>query len=219
MLVNGWRRYLCSGVKPEVITLVLTFIAGIIMWGGFNWAMELSNSEAFCISCHEIRENVYMEYKDTIHYTNRTGVRAICPDCHVPKEWQHMVVRKITATNELFQHFRGTIDTREKFLDRRPYLARLVWKSMKRTDSRECRNCHSFDFMDKTRQNARAGEIHAEATKQGRTCIDCHFGIAHELPTDLLDSEHERFEREEMPCSNCHADMPQVPGDEDWGWE
>jgi nitrate/TMAO reductase-like tetraheme cytochrome c subunit len=50
---------------------------------------------------------VYQEYTDTIHYTNRTGVRATCPDCHVPKDWVHKFVRKIQATNELYHHFKG----------------------------------------------------------------------------------------------------------------
>ncbi len=65
-------------------------VLGVIFWGGFNTAMEATNTEAFCISCHEMEENVYQEYQDTIHYSNRTGVRATCPDCHVPKEWIHM---------------------------------------------------------------------------------------------------------------------------------
>lgn len=217
-LHDAWRRSLCASPKAACITLLLTFLAGIVMWGGFNWAMELTNTEAFCISCHEIRDNVYREYKHTIHYTNRTGVRAVCPDCHVPRDWTHKVIRKITATNELFQHFRRTIDTRDKFLKRRPYLARAVWRSMRRSDSRECRNCHSFDYMDKGRQNARAGEIHLEATKKGWTCMDCHIGIAHELPEELLNTEHERFKQKQIPCSYCHTDMPEVK-DEDWGWD
>lgn len=217
--LDAWRRFLCTSFKIASITLLCTFMAGIFMWGGFNWAMELTNTEAFCISCHEIRDNVYREYKNTIHYNNRTGVRAVCPDCHVPRDWGHKVIRKITATNELFQHFRRTIDTREKFLQRRPYLAKAVWKSMRQSDSRECRNCHSFDYMDKGKQNVRAGVIHLDAVKKGWTCIDCHIGIAHELPEELLNTEHERFEREKIPCSNCHTDMPQVQKDEDWGWD
>ena len=74
---------------------VVGFVAGIIFWGGFNTAMEMTNNEQFCISCHEMEDYVFQEYKDTIHYANRTGVRATCPDCHVPKEWHHKVVRKI----------------------------------------------------------------------------------------------------------------------------
>ena len=56
--------------------LIAGFVSGVIFWGGFNTAMEATNQESFCIGCHEMEENVYQEYKDTIHYSNRTGVRA-----------------------------------------------------------------------------------------------------------------------------------------------
>ncbi|MDN5471877.1 MAG: NapC/NirT family cytochrome c, partial [Enterobacterales bacterium] len=49
--------------------LLLGFVAGIIFWGGFNTGMEMANTEKFCISCHEMRDNVYQEYMDTVHYT------------------------------------------------------------------------------------------------------------------------------------------------------
>lgn len=91
---------------------------------------------------HEMRDNVYEEYVQTVHYNNRTGVRATCPDCHVPKEWIYKVKRKIQATNELYHKALGSIDTREKFEAKRLELARHVWDAMKETDSRECRNCH-----------------------------------------------------------------------------
>ncbi len=162
--------------------LVFGFIAGIIFWGGFNTAMEATNQEAFCIGCHEMEENVYQEYKDTIHYSNRTGVRATCPDCHVPKEWIHKVVRKIQASNELLHKALGTIDTPEKFEAKRLELARHVWQTMKDTDSRECRNCHDFQSMDYTKQGRRSMQQHIKGFDGGQTCIDCHKGIAHSLP-------------------------------------
>ncbi len=162
--------------------LMVGFVSGIIFWGGFNTAMEATNTEAFCIGCHEMEDNVYEEYKETIHYANRTGVRATCPDCHVPKEWHHKVVRKIQASNELFHKALGTIDTREKFEAKRLKLAENVWRSMKRTDSRECRNCHNFESMDFAKQGRRAVRQHSSAMDAGKTCIDCHKGIAHQLP-------------------------------------
>ena len=162
--------------------LITGFIAGILFWGGFNWAMELSNTETFCISCHEMEVNVYKEYRDTIHYNNRTGVRAVCSDCHVPREWHYKFVRKIVATNELFHHFLGTIDTPEKFEAKRLELARHVWATMRRTDSRECRNCHDYDSMDYVAQQRRSVSGHIKGFDQGKTCIDCHKGIAHSLP-------------------------------------
>jgi cytochrome c-type protein NapC len=170
------RRY-----SPLTI-LIVGGILGVIFWGGFNTAMEATNTEVFCVSCHEMYENVYLEYQDTIHYNNRTGVRATCPDCHVPKDWVHKFVRKIKATNELYHKAVGSIDTPEKFEAKRLELARHVWESMKATDSRECRNCHDFESMDYTKQGRRGMQQHIDGADKGLTCIDCHKGIAHSLP-------------------------------------
>ena len=183
ILCRIWQALKVPSVKYSLGTLLIVgFISGIVFWGGFNTAMEMTNNEEFCISCHEMEDNVYQEYKETIHYSNRTGVRATCPDCHVPKEWNHKVVRKIQASNELLHKALGTIDTREKFEGKRLKLAKNVWKAMKDTDSRECRNCHNFDFMDFGEQGRRAIKAHSEGLDVGKTCIDCHKGIAHELP-------------------------------------
>jgi cytochrome c-type protein NapC len=162
--------------------LIGGFVAGIIFWGGFNTAMEATNNETFCISCHEMEENVYKEYKNTIHYSNRSGVRATCPDCHVPKPWIHKIKRKIQASNEVLHKILGSIDTPEKFEAKRLELAQHVWAAMKETDSRECRNCHDFQSMDYTMQQRRSRNRHIEGFDQGKTCIDCHKGIAHSLP-------------------------------------
>jgi len=185
------RRTWASLKRPSAryslgAVLVVGFVSGIIFWGGFNTAMEMTNTEQFCISCHEMEDNVYQEYKETIHYSNRTGIRATCPDCHVPKEWVHKVVRKIQASNELWHKALGTINTREKFEAKRLQLAQNVWRAMKKTDSRECRNCHDYDSMDFVEQGRRAVKQHSEGLDAGKTCIDCHQGIAHELP-DMRD--------------------------------
>ena len=158
------------------------FAAGIVFWGGFNWGMELTNTEPFCIGCHEMRENVFEEYRHTVHYSNRSGVRATCPDCHVPKEWGPKIIRKIQASNELFHKVLGTVDTPEKFQAKRVKLAESEWARMKANDSQECRNCHNFQFMDLTEQGRRGSNTHSKAFSAGMTCIDCHKGIAHQLP-------------------------------------
>ncbi len=159
------------------------FIAGVIFWGAFNTALEVSNTEAFCISCHEMRNNVYQELKTTIHYTNRSGVRATCPDCHVPHEWTDKIARKTQASKEVWGKLFGTISTREKFLEKRLELAKHEWDRLKTNDSLECRNCHDFEYMDFTRQGKRAEKAHSNELALGeKTCIDCHKGIAHKLP-------------------------------------
>jgi cytochrome c-type protein NapC len=159
------------------------FLMGIAFWGGFNTAMEATNTETFCTGCHEMRDNVFAELKPTIHYANRSGVRATCPDCHVPHAWTHKIARKMQASKEVWGKIFGTIDTREKFLEHRLRLAQHEWARLEANDSLECRNCHSAESMDITRQSLRAAETHERFLFTGeRTCIDCHKGIAHRLP-------------------------------------
>ena len=138
--------------------------------GGFNWGLELANTESFCISCHEMRNTPYAELQNTIHYKNRSGVRATCPDCHVPKEWIYKVMAKIEATTDLYHHIMGSVDTVEEFGAKRAVLAQRVWTTMKETDSRACRNCHSTDSMDPHKQSP-ASQVMLLALKSGATCI------------------------------------------------
>jgi cytochrome c-type protein NapC len=159
------------------------FLMGVVFWGGFNTALEATNTTAFCVSCHEMRTNVYEELQGTIHFTNRSGVRAGCPDCHVPHEWTRKIARKMQASKEVWGHIFGSIATRDAFLDMRRHLAESEWARMKANDSLECRNCHSTVSMDLSRQNPRAANAHERFLfTNERTCIDCHKGIAHRLP-------------------------------------
>ena len=191
-----------------VASALVFFIAGIVFWGGFNTAMEATNELEFCIGCHEMEENVYEEYVPTIHHSNRTGVRAVCSDCHVPKSWGHKMVRKIKASKEVFYWMMGKIDTPEKFDEHRLELAKNVWKTMKETDSRECRNCHNLESMNPEFQRPRARKQHLNAFETGQTCIDCHKGIAHKDVRDLLSDEE--LEELEKPNPAFIRDVPEM---------
>ncbi len=158
------------------------FVAGIVFLGGAGAAIEATDSEKFCVSCHEMHDNVYQEYQDSVHDLNGSGVRATCPDCHVPKPIGPMIWRKIRAAKEGWGWLLGTIGTKEKFEAHRATMALSVWKEMKSTDSRECRSCHDAEKMDFEKQDERAADQHEEAFEKGMTCIDCHKGIAHHLP-------------------------------------
>jgi len=201
-----WSRRLMLGTT--VAGAVVFFVVGIIFWGGFNTAMEATNTLEFCVTCHEMEDNVYQEYKPTIHYSNRTGVRASCSDCHVPDPWVHKMVRKIQASREVFYWLTGKIDTKEKFNEHRLSLAKNVWKAMKDTDSRECRNCHNFESMNPEYQKPRARKQHLNAFETGQTCIDCHKGIAHHNVRDKLTDEE--LEEIEAPRPEYIREIPQM---------
>jgi cytochrome c-type protein NapC len=169
--------------------VLVGMVAGVIFWGGFNTAMEATNTLEFCTSCHEMRDTVYQEYKETVHYTNRTGVRAICSDCHVPRDWTHKIIRKVKASGELYGKLMGHIDTKEKFEAKRMELATNEWKTMTDSGSRECKNCHNFLAMNADKQRPRAKTAHVKAQAEGKTCINCHKGIAHLLPKEYNEDD------------------------------
>ena len=190
MLKRLWRflskpsaRYSFLGISS------LSFVFGILFWGGFNTGMEMTNSLEFCTTCHEMRDTVYQEYKETIHFSNRSGVRAICSDCHVPKDWTHKIIRKAQASFEIWGKLTGSIDTKEKFEAKRMVLATHEWERMKGNGSRECRNCHAFESMSAELQKQTPYKKHMKAKEEGKTCIDCHKGIAHQLPKEYKDPD------------------------------
>jgi cytochrome c-type protein NapC len=175
-----WRRLSRPSRAASGILLGFGFVGGILFWGAFNTGMEATNSEAFCSGCHA---PIVDEIRETIHYSNRSGVRAICSDCHVPHGWTDKIVRKVQASKELFAYAVGTISTPEKFRARRGHLANREWQRMKSNDSQECRNCHHFDYMDFSEQGRRSVAQHSTALASGdKTCVDCHKGVAHRLP-------------------------------------
>jgi cytochrome c-type protein NapC len=182
------RRYWRTLTRPSVhyslgFLTIGGFIGGVLFWGGFNTILEFTNTERFCTTCHEMRVNVYQELQPTIHFTNRSGVRAKCSDCHVPHNWTDKIARKMQASKEVWGWLFGTIDTRDEFLDKRLELAQREWSRLRANDSLECRNCHDYDSMDFTRQSRRGAQAHSTSFDTGeKTCIDCHQGIAHRLP-------------------------------------
>lgn len=183
-LTKTWRTLSRPSIHISLGVLTLGgFLAGIIFWGGFNTALEATNTEEFCIGCHA--ENVAPEYEGTIHDQNRSGVRATCPDCHVPHDWTSKVARKIQASKEVFAHFAGFIDTQEKFEDRRIVLAQHEWDRFSSNKSLECRNCHDYDGMDFTKMSPTARIQMKQAKERDQSCLDCHKGIAHHLPENM----------------------------------
>lgn len=180
-MLGKFCKWLRSPSKMAIGAVILiSALGGIFAWSGFNAGLAYTNTEEFCSECH--MNDVVPEYRASAHYSNRSGVKAICSDCHVPHEFFPKWQRKIIAAKEVYAHYTGKVDTKEKFEAHRGEMAMREWERMKANDSQECRNCHNFEDMDFTQQKTVAQQMHALAQEQGKTCIDCHKGIAHNLP-------------------------------------
>lgn len=169
--------------KKRWVWGIFIFISGILFSGLFTITVEMTNTTEFCTSCHTMTINLE-ELKTTAHYNNRSGVTVGCPDCHVPQNLAPKLWAKLMAAKDVYHQIIGTIDTREEYEANRWQMANRVWEKMKATQSRECRHCHSFEHMDLSLQDRFARKKHERAVDRGETCIDCHQGIAHELPDE-----------------------------------
>lgn len=191
------RRMMNAFRKPSVRwgagTLAVSgFVVGILFSAGFLTVVDATGTEEFCISCHEMKAFVYEEYTQSPHFVSSSGVRPKCDSCHVPHDFLPKVAKKIRATFvEVPHHLMGTIATEEKFEAKRMELAERVWARMEASDSAPCRACHEVDHMALEEQSLRARREHEEGFARGDTCIDCHKGIAHELPAEFIEEQAE----------------------------
>ncbi|GAL07174.1 cytochrome c-type protein TorC [Photobacterium aphoticum] len=178
-----WQMLTKPSSKYSILALVLVGI-GITLAGVLtvHKSFEFASQTEFCTSCHTMQQN-YEEYKQSVHFKNASGVRAECVDCHQPKDLPGAVMRKLGAWKDVYHHFvTGKIDTPEKLEEHRLELAQVVWERMKSQNSKTCKSCHSYDAMDHSKQSAKAAFEMNKAAAEDMNCIECHKGIAHELP-------------------------------------
>lgn len=177
-------RWLDRLRRPSASLSILTLVglgiaigvAGVI---AFDTTMHATSTEQFCISCHEMESIPYAQLQTTPHFSNRTGVTATCSDCHLPHEFVPKMVRKVEAAREVWGTMTGIIDTPEKYAAHVPAMKAREIARLQANDSQECRNCHDMERMRPELQGKMAQRFHRPERMQGKTCIDCHAGIAH----------------------------------------
>jgi cytochrome c-type protein NapC len=175
-MFDRWRR--------AIRRLPLFFIAGGLIVGFVigipttDAVDQYFSSNAFCAnSCHVMNATVYKELQKSAHWNTKVGVRPKCADCHLSrgltaKMWEHTVgIIELVAFL-----FRG-IRTVEAFEKERPRLADNERFRLLANDSANCRSCHVMEAIKPERR--RGQRQHAEARKNGTTCIVCHYNLVH----------------------------------------
>jgi nitrate/TMAO reductase-like tetraheme cytochrome c subunit len=191
--VRRFFRWLFSpSARWSVFALLLVGgIAGAVAVIGTQVAVHASGTDEFCgTTCHSHDKFVFPEHKGSVHYTNRTGVRSMCVDCHVPHHYPAILFYKAKAgIRDAVAEFRGTISTQEKFEKERWRLANNVWEEMRENNSANCRTCHDPTAMNAEAQSKMAVKRHQKFAEGKATCIDCHTGVAHKDPEEPKPAE------------------------------
>ncbi|MCL6268787.1 NapC/NirT family cytochrome c [Sansalvadorimonas sp. 2012CJ34-2] len=169
--------------------MLLIFSVGILVVPAFQFSMDVTGSNQFCSSCHLKMDTVVQEYQESIHFSNRTGIKATCSDCHIPNEFLPAMKVKFSGLIDTY-HYLTQDFPREEFESRRWDLFEKSLDSFREHNSSTCKNCHNINNMSTQAQTKLAAHKHNDKQHLTKTCVDCHTGSAHKLPElDFLDLE------------------------------
>ena len=187
MFGRFFRWLFTPSARWSLFTLLLVGgVVGAVGVIGTQVAVYVTGTDEFCgTACHSHEKFVYPEHKLSVHYSNRTGVRAECHDCHIPHSYPQKLIYKAEAgITDAIAEMRGSIATQEKFDKERWRLANIVWDQMRENNSANCRTCHDPQAMNPAKQSEDAVKQHKKFASGKATCIDCHTGVAHPEPVE-----------------------------------
>jgi nitrate/TMAO reductase-like tetraheme cytochrome c subunit len=179
------RRWLAA-------TLVLVgVVIGIAVAGATTWMVNATSSNNFCATeCHSMQWAA-AAYRKGPHYSNESGVRTSCADCHIPFEdrpatpFQYVFgtlwTKGLDGTQDVVAKTRGVIADRERWDAEKPRLGEKVRAWFQRTNSATCLGCHKLEaFSGEGGSAFMKSEVHSGALKADKVdCLQCHPGIAH----------------------------------------
>jgi len=189
---SWWARFWARPRSKWLLGIPLggfvALLIGAAGLGTVNYVLHETSTNQFCYECHSHEAFIKPEYEASSHFSNSSGVRADCADCHLPHDsWFELVTTKAIVSLDIIPEVMGKIDTAEKYEEHRGEMAEAVWRHFKHNDSKFCRSCHTIDAMDFESQDRFAARRHETAEQRGQTCIDCHYGIVHKLPEDAAE--------------------------------
>jgi cytochrome c-type protein NapC len=156
---------------------------------------NLVANDALCTYCH-----IEQEYVPTLltsvaepHPRSAEGGRARCVDCHLPEGFRSAIFAytHFASLTDLFGRFRDLESERAgDWIPPRAATVHRVRDRLFENDSVTCRSCHEESEIKP--KSSRGQMAHRQAQRQGQTCIQCHYNMAHrqvELSADAFQGQ------------------------------
>ncbi|MBP6701602.1 MAG: NapC/NirT family cytochrome c [Halioglobus sp.] len=152
------------------------------------WTSTANDQDASCLACHESGQaGAAAHWRDALHMLNNLTC-VTCHDIHAGHdkvlfhEEQAQVCTICHKTQK--QGIHGLVDDAEFNPPcsscHNPHRQQPIAAEMLENDSAGCRSCHNLERIDHNPATSdKAKRYHRKMLKPGRTCLDCHEGIAH----------------------------------------
>ncbi|MGI9203750.1 MAG: NapC/NirT family cytochrome c, partial [Woeseiaceae bacterium] len=127
-----WKRPKRKWLLGIPLGGIIAFALGAIALGMTNYVLHETSTTEFCYVCHSHENFIKPEYEASSHFSNISGVRASCSDCHLPHDnWFELVWTKMVVSLDIIPEVGGKLDTAEKYEAHRAEMAESVWRQFK----------------------------------------------------------------------------------------
>ena len=158
-------------------------IAGIFIGAGMiigvNRVVQATSTDAYCQSCH-VHTGADEAWMKSSHFTNESGIRVGCAECHLPPHgnFRYFRTKVHTGLHDLYAyHFKD----HESFdWERKQQLEHAVTIVF----NESCEKCHQNLFPKGLTDDGGTAHLYYErnAEKLELHCINCHLDAGHHLP-------------------------------------
>jgi formylglycine-generating enzyme required for sulfatase activity/nitrate/TMAO reductase-like tetraheme cytochrome c subunit len=151
--------------------------AGLIL--GTNRLVQNTSTDEYCQSCH-IHTGADEAWIQSTHYSNESGVRVGCAECHLPPKgsFKHFRTKVRTGLHDLYAY---------KFKDHESF----DWERKQQLEyavhivfNESCEKCHQNLFPKGLSEDGGKAHLYYDmnAKKLDLHCINCHLDAGHHLP-------------------------------------
>ncbi|UCE08098.1 MAG: SUMF1/EgtB/PvdO family nonheme iron enzyme, partial [bacterium] len=213
-LKNLLRRY----------SLLLAFIAGILIVFLIRAGLKYTSSDEFCDACH-VHPHATTTWKQSTHKDTKSGTVVHCIDCHLPPDGVGYLTEKLkSGTRDLFSTvFKDVSKINWEMKSRREYAVRFTYK-------KSCINCHQNLFSRGLSKKGEDAHLYYEQHAEQLRCINCHLEVGHyhEKPVEVVSFDAGREKKvifteptkvdsfvnfvERIPGTSVSFEMVAIPG-------
>jgi formylglycine-generating enzyme required for sulfatase activity/nitrate/TMAO reductase-like tetraheme cytochrome c subunit len=166
-------------INWRLVLPIAGLIVGAFIVLGVNRAVFVTSTDEYCQSCH-IHTGADEAWTKSPHYSNESGVRVGCADCHLPPHgnFRHFRTKVRTGLHDLYAyHFKDheSFDWERK--QQLEYAVHIVFNE-------SCVECHKNLFPKGLTDDGGKAHLYYEmnAEKLELHCINCHLDAGHDLP-------------------------------------
>lgn len=174
MKLNKLKSLFSFFRRRGVIFILTGFTAGLIIIFSGHKAVQLTSTDQFCASCHNVHPQAISSWKISTHFDNKRGIVVHCVDCHLPPEGEGRLAEKAKTG---FRDVYGALfkDISKINWEEKSSLQHAVHHSYKSA----CIKCHKNNFPLGLSKKGEEAHLYYSRNEDDLHCINCHMSVGH----------------------------------------